>query len=258
MFRTINLESNKKLILLILDGWGISSDKDKSAIDQAKTPFYDSLINNYPNAQLLTHGESVGLPKGQMGNSEVGHMNIGAGRIVFQELAKINKEIETGNFRNNKKLNELVDNAISNQKKLAKVSKTPGKTKLFNFFKLANGYIVDFPGYGYSKVSKSQKKEWSKEIPKYFDMRKNLTGAVIFTDIRNPMRELDISMFEMLHQRGIPILIVLTKSDKVSEKAALEIYSELQDVFGYCLCFSIKDKSSIGDLVLSVNELLSS
>ena len=118
MFRTINLESNKKLILLILDGWGISSDKDKSAIDQAKTPFYDSLINNYPNAQLLTHGESVGLPKGQMGNSEVGHMNIGAGRIVFQELAKINKEIETGSFRNNKKLNELVDNAISNQKNI--------------------------------------------------------------------------------------------------------------------------------------------
>ena len=76
MFRTINLESNKKLILLILDGWGISSNKDKSAIDQAKTPFYDSLINNYPNAQLLTHGESVGLPKGQMGNSEVGHMNL--------------------------------------------------------------------------------------------------------------------------------------------------------------------------------------
>jgi len=112
------LESNKKLILLILDGWGISSDKDKSAIDQAKTPFYDSLINNYPNAQLLTHGESVGLPKGQMGNSEVGHMNIGAGRIVFQELAKINKEIETGGFRKNKKLNELVDNAISNQKNI--------------------------------------------------------------------------------------------------------------------------------------------
>ena len=112
------MESNKKLILLILDGWGISSDKDKSAIDQAKTPFYDSLINNYPNAQLLTHGESVGLPKGQMGNSEVGHMNIGAGRIVFQELAKINKEIETGGFRKNKKLNELVDNAISNQKNI--------------------------------------------------------------------------------------------------------------------------------------------
>ena len=148
-------------------------------------------------------------------------------------------------------------NAISNQKKLAKVSKTPGKTKLFNFFKLTNGYIVDFPGYGYSKVSKSQKKEWSKELPKYFDMRKNLTGAIIFTDIRNPMRELDVSMFEMLHQRRIPILIVLTKSDKVSEETAFETFNELEEVFGYSLCFSIKDKKSIGQLVSAVNELLS-
>lgn len=148
-------------------------------------------------------------------------------------------------------------NAISNQKKLAKVSKTPGKTKLFNFFKLSKGYIVDFPGYGYSKVSKSQKKEWSKELPKYFDMRKNLTGAIIFTDIRNPMRELDVSMFEMLHQRRIPILIVLTKSDKVSQETALETFNELEEVFGYSLCFSIKDKKSIGQLVSSVNELLS-
>jgi GTP-binding protein len=148
-------------------------------------------------------------------------------------------------------------NAISNQKKLAKVSKTPGKTKLFNFFKLTSGYIVDFPGYGYSKVSKTQKKEWSKELPKYFDMRKNLTGAIIFTDIRNPMRELDVSMFEMLHQRRIPILIVLTKSDKVSQETALETFNELEEVFGYSLCFSIKDKKSIGQLVSSINELLS-
>ena len=118
MFRTINLKNNKKLILLILDGWGISSDKVKSAIDQAKTPFYHSLIKKYPNAQLLTHGESVGLPSGQMGNSEVGHMNIGAGRIVFQDLAKINNEIENGSFRNNKNLNSLVDNAIVNKKNI--------------------------------------------------------------------------------------------------------------------------------------------
>ena len=108
------------------------------------------------------------------------------------------------------------------------------------------------------KVSKSQKKEWSKELPKYFDMRKNLTGAIIFTDIRNPMRELDVSMFEMLHQRRIPILIVLTKSDKVSQETALETFNELEEVFGYSLCFSIKDKKSIGQLVSSVNELLSS
>ena len=118
MFRTINLESNKKFIIFILDCWGFSYDNEKSAVDQSISHFYDSIINNFPNAQLLTHGESVGLPKGQMGNSEVGHMNIGAGRIVFQELAKINKEIETGNFRNNKKLNELVDIAISNQKNI--------------------------------------------------------------------------------------------------------------------------------------------
>ena len=75
-------------------------------------------------------------------------------------------------------------NAISNQKKLAKTSKTPGKTKLFNFFKAKNGYIVDFPGYGYSKVSKSQKKDWARELPKYFSLRQSLRGAILFTDIR--------------------------------------------------------------------------
>tara|TARA_B100001057_G_scaffold198080_1_gene198697 strand:+ start:871 stop:1452 length:582 start_codon:yes stop_codon:yes gene_type:complete len=148
-------------------------------------------------------------------------------------------------------------NAISNKKKLAKVSKTPGKTKLFNFFKSTNGYIVDFPGYGYSKVSKSQKKEWSKELPQYFDLRKNLSGVVIFTDIRNAMREVDVSMFEMLHQRKIPVLVVLTKSDKVSAEAATHTYGQVNEVFGYCLNFSIKDKESIRELIFSINELLS-
>ena len=118
MLRTINLKKNKKLILLILDGWGISSNKEKSAIDQAETPFYDSLITKYPNAQLLTHGESVGLPEGQMGNSEVGHMNIGAGRIVFQELAKINNEIKNHKFKKNEKLNNVLDNAIKKNKNI--------------------------------------------------------------------------------------------------------------------------------------------
>ena len=84
------MKKQKKLILLILDGWGISDDKKTSAIANANTPYYDYLIENHPNAKLITHGESVGLPKNQMGNSEVGHINIGAGRIVFQELAKIN------------------------------------------------------------------------------------------------------------------------------------------------------------------------
>ena len=87
------MKKQKKLILLILDGWGISDDKKTSAIANANTPYYDYLIENYPNAKLITHGESVGLPKNQMGNSEVGHINIGDGRVVFQELAKINNDI---------------------------------------------------------------------------------------------------------------------------------------------------------------------
>ena len=81
----------KKLILMILDGWG-HGDKTKSdAIYNANTPFIDSLYKKYPNAELQTDGLAVGLPEGQMGNSEVGHLNIGAGRIVYQDLAKINK-----------------------------------------------------------------------------------------------------------------------------------------------------------------------
>ena len=85
---------NKKVILMILDGWGISPDPDVSAIDQADTPFIDSLYKHYPNAALLTDGMNVGLPEGQMGNSEVGHMNLGAGRIVYQDLAKINLAVQ--------------------------------------------------------------------------------------------------------------------------------------------------------------------
>lgn len=81
---------NKKVILMILDGWGKSPDPKVSAIDNANIPFIDSLYTKYPNAQLRTDGLNVGLPDGQMGNSEVGHMNLGAGRIVYQDLAKIN------------------------------------------------------------------------------------------------------------------------------------------------------------------------
>ncbi len=85
---------NKKVILMILDGWGKSPDPKISAIANAKTPFIDSLYKKYPNANLLTDGMNVGLPEGQMGNSEVGHMNLGAGRIVYQDLAKINLAVQ--------------------------------------------------------------------------------------------------------------------------------------------------------------------
>ncbi|WP_274476118.1 2,3-bisphosphoglycerate-independent phosphoglycerate mutase [Mangrovimonas aestuarii] len=85
---------NKKVILMILDGWGKSPDPKVSAIDQANTPFIDSLYGEYPNATLRTDGLHVGLPEGQMGNSEVGHMNLGAGRIVYQDLVKINLAVK--------------------------------------------------------------------------------------------------------------------------------------------------------------------
>ena len=85
---------NKKTILMILDGWGTSPDPKVSAIDNANTPFIDSLYKNYPYASLRTDGLNVGLPEGQMGNSEVGHMNLGAGRIVYQDLVKINLAVK--------------------------------------------------------------------------------------------------------------------------------------------------------------------
>ncbi len=90
---------NKKVILMILDGWGKSPNPKVSAIDNAKTPFVDSLYDKYPNANLLTDGMNVGLPEGQMGNSEVGHMNLGAGRIVYQDLAKINLAVSENTLK---------------------------------------------------------------------------------------------------------------------------------------------------------------
>ncbi len=99
---------------MILDGWGKSKDPNISAIDQAKTPFIDSLYENYPNANLKTDGISVGLPEGQMGNSEVGHLNLGAGRIVLQDLEKINKLIDKKEFENNKVLNDTFKYAEEN------------------------------------------------------------------------------------------------------------------------------------------------
>lgn len=93
---------NKKVILMILDGWGKSPDPKVSAIDNADIPFINSLYTKYPSAQLRTDGLNVGLPEGQMGNSEVGHMNLGAGRIIYQDLAKINLAVENKTFSKEK------------------------------------------------------------------------------------------------------------------------------------------------------------
>jgi len=92
---------NNRVALIILDGWGHGIHPRADALRLANTPFVDSLYRNYPNSELITFGEDVGLPEGQMGNSEVGHINIGAGRVIYQELARINKAIRTGEFKEN-------------------------------------------------------------------------------------------------------------------------------------------------------------
>ena len=100
---------NKKVLLMILDGWGISPNPKISANDNANTPFIDSLSNTSSKNVLHTYGNHVGLPKGQMGNSEVGHMNIGSGRIVLQDLLKINNSIKEGEFRNKSHFNDIIN-----------------------------------------------------------------------------------------------------------------------------------------------------
>ncbi|MGB0776691.1 MAG: 2,3-bisphosphoglycerate-independent phosphoglycerate mutase [Flavobacteriaceae bacterium] len=108
----------KKVILMILDGWGITQDPKVSAIYNANTPFINGLYNQYPHASLRTDGEHVGLPEGQMGNSEVGHINLGAGRIVYQNLAKINKALREDTLKDEKALKEAFHYAKQNNKKL--------------------------------------------------------------------------------------------------------------------------------------------
>jgi 2,3-bisphosphoglycerate-independent phosphoglycerate mutase len=107
---------NKKVILMILDGWGTSPDPKVSAIDNANTPFIDSLYTKYANASLRTDGLNVGLPEGQMGNSEVGHMNLGAGRIVYQDLAKINLAVQNKTLSQEKTLKDAFNYAKQNNK----------------------------------------------------------------------------------------------------------------------------------------------
>jgi 2,3-bisphosphoglycerate-independent phosphoglycerate mutase len=108
----------KRVLLMILDGWGIGTNSAVSAIDHAKTPFVDSLYRNYSHSKLEASGLAVGLPVGQMGNSEVGHMNIGAGRVVYQDLVKVNKAVEEGTLADNETLKEALAYAKSNNKKV--------------------------------------------------------------------------------------------------------------------------------------------
>jgi 2,3-bisphosphoglycerate-independent phosphoglycerate mutase len=106
----------KTVVLLILDGWGNSDKHEFNAIHAAKTPVFDRLLKECPHVEISTSGSSVGLPAGQMGNSEVGHLNLGAGRVVYQEITRISRSIRTGSFFENRTLTDAVDIAIENNK----------------------------------------------------------------------------------------------------------------------------------------------
>ena len=112
------MEKQKKVVLIILDGWGYGRNDDTNAILAAHTPFFDSLLEKYPNSKLEASGTAVGLPEGQMGNSEVGHMNLGAGRVVYQELGRIHKAVADNNLHDNPALKEAFEYAARNDKKV--------------------------------------------------------------------------------------------------------------------------------------------
>lgn len=110
--------NNKKIALVIMDGWGLGKVKESDAIQHANVPFVTSLYNKYPNTTLITCGEEVGLPAGQMGNSEVGHLNLGAGRIVYQELERINVAIKNNTIEENITFKAAISEAKNNNKTL--------------------------------------------------------------------------------------------------------------------------------------------
>jgi 2,3-bisphosphoglycerate-independent phosphoglycerate mutase len=107
---------NKQVLLVILDGWGLAPNTSASAVDAAQTPYYHSLLERFPHSTLQASGEAVGLPEGQMGNSEVGHMNIGAGRVVYQELVRIGKTIQERKLGQIPALKDALDYARENNK----------------------------------------------------------------------------------------------------------------------------------------------
>jgi 2,3-bisphosphoglycerate-independent phosphoglycerate mutase len=113
---------NKKVILTIIDGWGIAPMSPYNAIANAKTPNFDRLIREYPNTQLRSDGTAVGLPEGQFGTSEVNHLTIGAGRIILQDLPKINTAISSGKIYQNDAINTTIDHVVSNNSKLHFIS----------------------------------------------------------------------------------------------------------------------------------------
>lgn len=153
-------------------------------------------------------------------------------------------------------------NCLTNQRQLAKTSKTPGRTRLINIFTLndENQRLIDLPGYGFAKVSQKIKQEWQKNLAHYLEVRKSLKGLVILMDIRHPLKELDIVMIEWATKAGIATHLLLTKCDKLSKSQAnstlLKVqnhYKRIPEDLLTSQIFSATKKTGLDDLILKLN-----
>ena len=152
-------------------------------------------------------------------------------------------------------------NLLANNKKLSYTSKKPGKTKLFNYFKKDNNFIVDFPGYGFANISKSQIKSWQRELPRYFEERENLKYAFLFIDSNSfykskKIKETDIQMIEYLNKLNLPFHIVLTKIDKLKNGQIIEVSKNFEENFQSFYLLSNKDIRLVTTLAKKIDKLI--
>ena len=179
---------------------------------------------------------------------------------LFEQIPNLNcQEIAFVGASNSGKSSAI--NLLANNKKLSYTSKKPGKTKLFNYFKKDNNFIVDFPGYGFANISKSQIKSWQRELPRYFEERENLKYAFLFIDSNSlykskKVKETDIQMIEYLNKLNLPFHIVLTKIDKLKNGQIMEVSKNFEENFqSFCL-LSNKDVGLVTTLAKKIDKLI--
>ena len=155
-------------------------------------------------------------------------------------------------------------NALTNNKKLAKTSKTPGRTQAINFFdidSIGEFKIVDLPGYGYAKVSKKMRSEWGKEIEKYLMTRKSLNALCIIMDIRHPFKEDDLKLIDWCETKDLPMILLLNKADKLSNNKASKVINSAKQTLQklstkhHVIATSATNKTGIAALLEKINEL---
>jgi len=179
---------------------------------------------------------------------------------LFEQIPNVNcQEIAFVGTSNSGKSTAV--NLLANNKKLSYTSKKPGKTKLFNYFKKDNNFIVDFPGYGFANISKSQIKSWQKELPRYFEERENLKYAFLFIDSNSfykskKIKETDIQMIEYLNKLNLPFHIVLTKIDKLKNEQIIEVSKSFEENFKSFYLLSNKDIGLITTLAKKIDRLV--